>query len=140
AAANGDPAVADERFSAHENARVVRDAERYYRAMFDGRVSSWNLRDRHMSETFESLAAHLRERAGEAAKIVVWAHNSHIGDARASEQGESGELNLGQLVRQAHPAETILLGQTTHMGTVTAASRWGGAATRMAVRPSLAGS
>lgn len=139
-AQDGDLTEADDRFAAHENARVVRDAERYYRAMFDGRVSSWNLRDRHMSETFEALATHLGERSGRPAKIVVWAHNSHIGDARASEQGESGELTLGQLVRQAHPDETFLLGQTTHAGTVTAAARWGGPATRMHVRPSLPGS
>src|SRR5205823_5714074 len=76
----------DEAFFAEQNARLIANAERYYRSMFGGRVSSWNLRDRHMVETIDALAAHLRRRAG-TAKIVVWAHNSHLGDARATEMG-----------------------------------------------------
>ena len=87
-------------FYAEQNARLVRNAEEYYRTMFRGRVSSWNLRDRHMAETLEALLAAPR-RTGPPAKIVVWAHNSHLGDARATEMGELGEWNVGQLARDA---------------------------------------
>ncbi|MBZ5708378.1 erythromycin esterase family protein [Nannocystis pusilla] len=132
--------AADEFFHAEQNARVVANAERYYRSMFGGRVSSWNLRDQHMADTFAALRVRLGERRGEPAKLVVWAHNSHVGDARASEVGAAGEHTLGQLVRQRHPADTVLIGFTTHTGTVTAASDWGGPAERMRVRPSLPGS
>jgi len=84
----------DEFFTAKQNARVVKNAERYYRAMFNGGISCWNLRDRHMAETLDQLLTHL----GPSGKIVVWAHNSHLGDARATEMGQHGELNVGQLV------------------------------------------
>ena len=90
----------DGHFFAEQNARLVVNAEEYYRAMFRGGVASWNLRDRHMAETLDELAAHLRRTSGQA-KVVVWAHNSHLGDARATELGQSGELNVGQLVRRA---------------------------------------
>ena len=80
----------DERFHAEQNARVVRNAERYYRAMFGGRTDSWNVRDRHMAETLELLAEHLAARRGRPARIVVWAHNSHIGDARATDAAAAG--------------------------------------------------
>ena len=90
----------DDFFYAEENARLVRDAEQYYRTMYRGEVSSWNLRDRHMAETLESLVGFLG-RGGSAAKVVVWAHNSHLGDARATQMGVRGEWNLGQLVRAA---------------------------------------
>jgi erythromycin esterase-like protein len=131
--------AADEYFVAEQNARLVRNAEEYYRAMFGGRVESWNLRDTHMMETLEALLAHLRQVAGDA-RAVVWAHNSHLGDARATEMGARGELNLGQLVRQVHARQAFLIGFTTHTGTVTAASNWGEPAQRMRVRPSMAGS
>src|SRR5213079_174235 len=97
-------AASDEHFYAMQNARLVVNAEEYYRSMFRGRVSSWNLRDTHMMQTFEALVAHLSRR-GRPAKIVVWAHNSHLGDARATEMGQAGELNLGQLVRQKFPGD-----------------------------------
>ena len=74
------------------------------------------------------------------AKVVVWAHNSHVGDARATETGQRGELNIGQLARERYGAEAILVGFTTHHGTVTAASEWGGPAERKRVRPALSGS
>lgn len=125
--------LANEFFSAHENAEVVRDAERYYRTMFSGRVSSWNLRDRHMAETLDRLLAHL----GPDSKVVVWAHNSHLGDARATEMGRAGELNLGQLVRQQYPETSFLLGFTTYSGEVTAASNWEEPAQRKVVRRAL---
>jgi erythromycin esterase-like protein len=88
----------NEFFFAEQNARLVKNAEEYYRSMFRGRVESWNRRDAHMAETLEALAAHLESR-GREAKIVVWEHNSHLGDARATEIGEAGEFNVGQLVR-----------------------------------------
>jgi len=124
----------DEQFSAEQNARVVRDAEAYYRTMFQGRVSSWNLRDTHMADALDALLSHLARRSP-GSKVVVWAHNSHVGDARATEMGDQGELNIGQLARQRHPKETILVGFSTYDGTVTAASGWGGAAERKQVRP-----
>lgn len=129
----------DDFFSAEQNARLVRNAEQYYRTMFQGRVSSWNVRDRHMAETLHSLASHLEARYGES-KIVVWAHNSHLGDARATEMSRRGELNLGQLVRERYPMDSRLIGFTTYTGTVTAASDWGGEAETKNVRPALAGS
>lgn len=130
----------DELFYAEQNARLVRDAERYYRTMFGGRVSSWNLRDEHMVETLDALANHLGRQRGKPAKIVVWAHNSHLGDARATEMAARGELNLGQLMRERHPGDCRLIGFTTYTGTVTAADDWGAPAERKQVRPALAGS
>jgi len=128
--------AADEYFYASQNARLVLNAERYYRSMFLGRTSSWNLRDRHMVETLESLRQYL----GAQAKIVVWAHNSHLGDARATSMGQEGEWNVGQIVRELHNEDAVLIGFTTHHGTVTAASNWDGAAERKRVRPALGNS
>jgi erythromycin esterase-like protein/predicted phosphoribosyltransferase len=129
----------DERFFAEQNARLVVNAERYYRAMFRGGVESWNLRDRHMAETLEQLSGHL-ERVSGRAKIALWEHNSHLGDNRATELGQSGQLNVGQLVREKYGKAALLLGFTTYTGTVTAASEWGGPAERKNVRPALPGS
>jgi erythromycin esterase-like protein len=131
--------AADEYFFAEQNARLVRNAEEYYRAMFGGRVESWNLRDTHMMETLRALMLHVSQSAGRA-RGVVWAHNSHLGDARATQMGSSGELNLGQLTREAFGAEVCSIGFTTHTGTVTAASNWDEPAQRKRVRPSLPGS
>ena len=127
-------------FHAEQNARLVRNAEAYYRAMFSARVSSWNLRDRHMAETLDALDAHLARRLGRPPRFAVWAHNSHLGDARATEMGEGGELNLGQLVRERHGAAAALVGFSTHHGTVTAASDWDAPAETKQVRPGLDGS
>jgi erythromycin esterase-like protein len=135
--ADGD---ADAAFHAEQNARLVKNAEAYYRAMFSSRVSSWNVRDRHMAETLDQLDGHLSKRRGRPARIAVWAHNSHLGDARATEMGDNGELNLGQLVRQRHGASAALLGFSTHHGTVTAASDWDGPAETKQVQPGLEGS
>ncbi len=129
----------DDVFFAEQNARLVRNAERYYRAMFAGRAESWNLRDRHMVETLDALLA-FREARGRREKVVLWAHNSHLGDARATDMGLGGELNVGQLVRQSHGRDAVLVGFLTHHGTVTAASNWDEPAQRKAVRPALAGS
>jgi erythromycin esterase-like protein len=129
----------DEYFFAEQNARLVRNAERYYRSMFGSHVESWNVRDTHMMETLEALLEWTRRRLGRA-KAVVWAHNSHLGDARATQMSDWGEFNLGQLVRQRYGRDTYLIGFTTHAGTVTAARDWDGPAERWQVRPSLAGS
>jgi len=129
----------DELFFAEQNARLVKNAEAYYRSMFLSDVSSWNLRDRHMAETLDALVAHLSRQGGRA-KIAVWEHNSHLGDARATQMGQRGELNVGQLVRKRYGREAVLVGCTTHHGTVTAASDWDAVAERKQVRPALAGS
>jgi erythromycin esterase-like protein/predicted phosphoribosyltransferase len=129
----------DEHFVAEQNALLVKNAEAYYRTMLVGRVPSWNLRDRHMADTLAAVLAHL-ERVRAGARLVVWAHNSHVGDARATEMGQLGELNLGQLARERYGSDAVLVGFTTHGGTVTAASAWDGPAQRKQVRPSLAGS
>jgi erythromycin esterase-like protein/predicted phosphoribosyltransferase len=129
----------DEFFYAEQNARLVKNAEEYYRTMFRGRADSWNLRDRHMVETLRELMRFL-DRTQPQARIVVWAHNSHLGDARATEMRERGELNVGQLVREAYGASAVLVGFTTYSGTVTAASEWDGPAHRKQVRPALPGS
>ena len=128
--------VEDAAFYAEQNARLVKNAEEYYRSMFRGRVSSWNLRDRHMVETLHELVDHHR-RNGASPKVVVWAHNSHLGDARATEMGDSGEWNVGQLIRQADGSNAVLIGFSTHTGTVTAATDWGGNAQTKQVVPSL---
>jgi len=129
----------DEFFFAEQNARLVRDAEEYYQQMYRAEVSSWNLRDRHMAGTLDALVEHLDTQLPRA-KIVVWEHNSHVGDARATEMSARGELNVGQLARQRYGNECVLVGFTTFDGTVTAATDWGGPAERKRVRPALAGS
>ena len=128
--------AADEFFSAEQNARLAKNAEEYYRAMFRGRASSWNLRDRHMAETLGELAEHLQRR-GQRPKLVLWAHNSHLGDARSTQMSQRGELNVGQLVRERYDDDAVLVGFTTHAGTVTAASDWDAPAERKRVRPAL---
>jgi erythromycin esterase-like protein len=126
----------DDLFYAEQNAALVRDAEHYYRTMYRGEVSSCNLRDRHMAETLKSLVG-FHGRGGDAAKVVVWAHNSHLGDARATQMGARGEWNLGQLARQRYAEDAVLIGFTTYEGTVTAASGWGAPAQRIRVRAVL---
>ena len=129
----------DELFFAEQNAIVVRDAEEYYQQMYRAEVSSWNLRDRHMASTLGALVEHLDRQFGRT-KVIVWEHNSHIGDARATEMGTRGELNVGQLTRQHFGGECSLLGFSTYEGHVTAASNWGDAPQRKRVRPALPGS
>lgn len=131
--------AADDLFFAAQNAKIVATAEQYYRTMFIGQAASWNLRDRHMAETLLSLGDFLDTEPG-GAKIVVWAHNSHVGDARATEMSRRGELNLGQLARERFGRDAILVGFTTHAGTVSAASDWGEQVERKTVRPALPGS
>jgi erythromycin esterase-like protein len=139
--ANRDGQVAyDDFFFAEQNAMLAKNAEEYYRAMFRGRHSSWNIRDTHMADMFDALVKYLGARSGTRPRIAVWAHNSHLGDARATEMGERGELNLGQLLRERYGAEAKSIGFTTYDGTVTAASDWDADAERKVVRPALDGS
>jgi erythromycin esterase-like protein len=129
----------DELFFAQQNARLVQNAEEYYRSMFRGRDSSWNLRDSHMVETLQALDRHLSA-GGAKARIAVWAHNSHLGDASATEMGEQGEWNVGQLMRERYAGEAVLVGFSTHHGWVTAATEWDEPPQRKRVRDGLAGS
>src|SRR5438270_11434742 len=130
--------AAEELFFAEQNARLVKNAEKYYRSMFRGRASSWNLRDRHMVETIEALVRHLN--GSRQPKAIVWADNSHLGDSVATGMGLDGELNVGQLIRERFGSEAVLVGFSTHHGSVTAASDWGAIAERKNVRPALRGS
>lgn len=109
-------------FNVEQNARLVTNAERYYRTMYYAENSSWNQRDQHM---FETLLSVLQFR-GPASKAVIWEHNSHIGDARATQMSARGEFNVGQLTRQKFPDACYLIGFGTDHGTVAAASEWGG--------------
>lgn len=127
--------AADAYFFAERNAQVVASAETYYRAMFGARADSWNVRDQHMVDTLLALQRYLREQGG-AGRIVVWAHNSHLGDARATDMSHAGEWNVGQLIRQHEGDRTALLvGFTTYTGTVTAAYEWDGVAESRDVVP-----
>ncbi|WP_310035230.1 erythromycin esterase family protein [Paraburkholderia graminis] len=126
----------DAQFFAQQNAEVVVDAENYYRSMFGRRLNTWNLRDAHMYRTLSALA-HYRVRRGGTGRVIVWAHNSHVGDARATESHLRGEWNLGQLVREAVGASALLVGFSTYTGHVSAASEWGGNVEHKWVRPAL---
>ncbi|WP_219416898.1 erythromycin esterase family protein [Pseudonocardia nigra] len=130
----GDP---DERFVAEQNAAVVAGAERYYRTAVRGGPDSWNVRDVHMADTLDRLLAH----HGADAKGVVWAHNTHIGDARATDMAEMGMTNLGQIARERHGDDgVVLVGFAGHRGTVIAGQEWDAPAERMPVPPARAGS
>jgi erythromycin esterase-like protein len=129
-------AAEDEQFFAEQNAVVVANAEEYYRTMFGDQAGSWNMRDRHMADTLDQLVAHF-DRHGGTARVVVWAHNSHVGDARSTEMAQRGELNIGQLMRERHRRDVVNVGFTTYTGTVTAASEWGAPAERKRVRHAL---
>src|SRR3954469_14011096 len=118
-------------FDAAQNARIVRAAEHYYRIMYEGSTESWNLRDRHMFDTLQNLLA----RRGDEAKAVVWAHNSHIGNAAATAMGWQGEFNIGELCRTAWRDDAVLIGFGTDRGTVAAAEDWGAPMEIMGVRP-----
>ncbi|HEU0045292.1 erythromycin esterase family protein [Sphingomonas sp.] len=127
----------DDFLDAAANAKLVADAEAYYRVMYHGAAESWNLRDTHMADTLDLILA----AKGDGAKVVVWAHNSHLGDARATDMGRRrGELNLGQLARERHGKGVRLVGFGTHSGTVAAASDWDAPMEVKTVRPSLPGS
>jgi erythromycin esterase-like protein len=131
----------DELIYAEQNARVVSHAERYYRAMFSSRDESWNYRDTHMTDTLQSMMEHRSKVDGEAnAKTVVWAHNSHLGDARSTSASKRGELNVGQLCRQRFGTKCFNIGFTSHDGTVAAADNWDGPMKVKKVNESMGGS
>jgi erythromycin esterase-like protein len=126
-----------EAFDAEQNAEVVANAEHYYRTMLEGGPASWNVRDTHMADTLDRLV----EQDGPAARAVVWAHNTHVGDARQTDMRSAGLVNLGQLVRERHgEASTVLVGFGGHRGRVVAAGAWGATARSIAVPPAPAGS
>lgn len=126
--------AADAQFFAERNAQVVANAEHYYRAMFGTRVNTWNLRDTHMVETLFALRRYRRTRGG-SGRTVVWAHNSHLGDARATDAHSMGEWNVGQLVREQLGDRALLVGFTTYTGYVSAARDWNADVEHRWVRP-----
>jgi erythromycin esterase-like protein len=123
----------EELFDAQRNAQLVANAEQYYRIMYYGSDASWNHRDTHMFQTLQALL----DRRGSNSKAVVWAHNSHLGNAAATQFGNHGQINLGQLCREAFGDEVYAIGQGTDHGTVAAASMWEGAMEVKQVRPAL---
>jgi erythromycin esterase-like protein len=125
------------RFNAEQNALALAGAEAYYRAVVRGGPSSWNVRDRHMAQTLDRLMAHY----GDGAKAVVWEHNTHVGDARWTDMAQAGMVNVGQLVREAHVEDgVVIVGFGCHRGEVVASDRWGGATRTFGVPPARAGS
>ena len=132
-ARNGD---AEARFNAEQNARVVQNAEHYYRTMVRGDAESWNVRDRHMAQTLERLMEHV----GAGAKAIVWEHNTHIGDARHTDMRDDGMVNVGQLVRESHSnGDVVLVGFSSHHGSVIAGRAWEAPLQQMHVPPGRAG-
>jgi erythromycin esterase len=128
---------ADARFHAEQNAAVAAGAERYYRTMVRGGADSWNIRDNHMTDTLDRIVAH----RGPGAKAVVWEHNTHIGDARATDMSRAGMVNVGELVRDRHADDgVVLVGAGSHAGTVIAGREWGLPFEVMDVPPALPGS
>lgn len=120
-------------FAIRQSARVVRNGEAYYRALYQEGANSWNLREQHMADTLVQVL----ERMGKTGRIVVWAHNSHQGDARESDQGAVGELSLGQLMRERYGNQVVLVGFSTYRGQVRAAAKWGGEDRVWRLRPAL---
>ncbi len=125
---------AEGRFSAEQNAAVVVDAERYYRAMVQGSAASWNVRDVHMADVLDRIVEHT------GGKVVVWEHNTHIGDARATDMAPAGMVNVGQLLRERHGDDVVLVGLGGHRGGVIAGAEWGAQMARMTVPPARTGS
>ena len=127
-------------FNAEQNAFVAKNAELYYRTMVRGGSASWNVRDHHMVDTLDRLMAH-HERFNPGAKAIVWEHNTHIGDARFTNMASAGMVNVGQLVRQAHGEDgVVLVGFGSHRGSVIAGDEWGAPMRRMRVPDGRAGS
>lgn len=137
---NSDLNEKEQQFYVTQNARVVANAEHYYRAQFEPHHTTWNIRDQHMADTLQNIMSHLETITNKPAKVIVWAHNSHVGDARATEMSERQELNLGQLVRERFNTNTFSLGFSTATGTVMAASDWNGKAELKSINAPLSGS
>lgn len=123
---NHNAAETEQLFYAIQNARLVKNAENYYRALFEPHYITWNIRDSHMVDTLQNIMTHLETNTMRPAKIIIWAHNSHVGDARATEMSEQQEINLGQLVRERFNNTSFSLGFSTSEGTAMAASEWDG--------------
>jgi erythromycin esterase-like protein len=125
------------KFYLEQNALVIKNAERYYTSLFEGdQVASWNIRDQHMMETVQAILT-FNTAIAKNNKLIIWAHNSHLGDARATQMASYGEINLGQLIKETFDAQAVAIGFTTFTGTVSAASAWGGDVQRKYVRPAL---
>jgi erythromycin esterase-like protein len=133
------PEAEEEYFDALQNARVVRNAEGVYASMYRSQTAAWNLREQHMAATLDDLVAHLDRRGGRA-KVAVWAHSSHLGDARATEKREERLVNVGQLAREQYGRDVVLVGFTTSRGKVTAASDWDGPPEIKELRPAFSDS
>jgi erythromycin esterase-like protein len=131
--------AAEAHFAAVRAASSVVAAEEYFRTVYEG-ANAWNVRDRRMEETVEAIAAHVQALTGQPGKVVMWSHNTHSGDARATFAAARGELNLGQLMKQRHGARAFLVGFLTHAGTVYAAPEWDQPGRRYQLRPALPGS
>lgn len=129
--------TASTQFNIEQNARVIKNAEKYYRALFMSDEIGWNIRDSHMFETLQSLMAYYNLQGVDNPKIIVWAHNSHIGNAQATEFSKRGEYNIGQLVQEAYGKQAYALGFSTYQGEVSAASNWHAPVERKRVRPAL---
>jgi len=123
-------------FAAEQNVRAMKNGAEYYRALFHGRISSWNQRNHHLADTLDSLLGHLEWRMGRA-RVVVWAHNSLVGDARATEMVSLGRVNLGQVARERNQRDVFIVGFTTHTGTVAAAFGWNQLPIPMRMPPAL---
>jgi erythromycin esterase-like protein len=134
-----DPVEAEIRFAAVRSAASVAAAEEYFRTASAGSLA-WNVRDRHMADNVDEIAGHVAAIAGRPGKLVMWAHNSHVGDARATSAADRGELNLGQLMRQRHGEAAFLIGFLSHSGTVFAAPEWDSPGRRYDLRTALPGS
>ncbi|HEX8262842.1 MAG TPA: erythromycin esterase family protein [Allosphingosinicella sp.] len=134
-----DPAERESRFAALRSAASVAAAEEYFRTASAGSLA-WNVRDRHMADNVDEIADHVEAMSGRPAKVVMWAHNTHSGDARATFAADRGELNLGQLMRQRHGDAAFLIGFLSHSGTVFAAPEWDAPGRRHDMRPALPGS
>ncbi|MCD6045244.1 MAG: Protein-L-isoaspartate O-methyltransferase [Gammaproteobacteria bacterium] len=130
----------EKQFYITQNARVVKNAEQYYRAMFEPYHVTWNIRDQHMADTLHNILSHVETLTNKPAKIIIWAHNSHVGDARATEMTERKEINLGQLVKERFNMNSFSLGFSTAIGTVTAARGWNGRTEYKSINPPIQGS
>jgi erythromycin esterase-like protein len=128
---------ADKAFYIAQNARVVKNAEQYYRSLFSNEANTWNIRDSHMHETINELIKHYQLKGIETPKLIIWAHNSHTGNAAATQMSEHGEYNIGQLIKEQFGAKAISIGFTTYHGTVSAASDWHAPVERKIVREAL---
>jgi erythromycin esterase-like protein len=134
-----DPVEAEARFAALRGAASVAAAEDYFRTAATGSLA-WNVRDRHMADNADEIADHVQALSGRPGKLAMWAHNSHVGDARATSAADRGELNLGQLMRQRHGKAAFLIGFFSHSGSVFAAPQWDAPGRRYDMKPALPGS